>query len=243
MIDLSIEFVLIRPKYAGNIGAVARVMANFGLTELSLISPHPRLELETLARATHGREVLASMRLAPSWEKHVQIAGRPRLIIGTTAIPGRRRARMVEPRELPELLATLAGPQRAAILFGPEDDGLGHAEVEACDWLVHIPAAQQAESLNLSHAAAVLAYELTHKRLAHRRRRGGPISELEAFEHRARQTLARLGLIESETDEPHLLVWRRMLARFAPDRDEIRVLDEALGRLERAVPRGSEKPA
>ena len=37
--SLNCRVVLVRPQFAGNLGATARVMRNFGLTDLVLVAP------------------------------------------------------------------------------------------------------------------------------------------------------------------------------------------------------------
>src|SRR5438874_13739527 len=51
--------VLVRPHYPGNLGAVARVMRNFGLSRLVLVDPlaDPR-DPEARRLATHGESIL-----------------------------------------------------------------------------------------------------------------------------------------------------------------------------------------
>ncbi|HKB79825.1 MAG TPA: TrmH family RNA methyltransferase, partial [Thermoanaerobaculia bacterium] len=39
-----IRIVLVEPKEAGNVGAAARVMKNFGLDDLWIVGEHPNLE-------------------------------------------------------------------------------------------------------------------------------------------------------------------------------------------------------
>lgn len=47
-----------------------------------------------------------------------------------------------------------------AIVFGPEDRGLINEELELCDFVVTIPASKKYPVLNLSHAAAIIFYEI-----------------------------------------------------------------------------------
>src|SRR5262245_49472552 len=56
--------VLVRPHYAGNLGATARVMRNFGLRQLVLVNPvadlhHP----EARRMSTHGEFILDQARM------------------------------------------------------------------------------------------------------------------------------------------------------------------------------------
>lgn len=48
-----------------------------------------------------------------------------------------------------------------SILFGREDKGLSNAELKSCDIIMSIPTSLQYPSMNLSHAVAVVLYELS----------------------------------------------------------------------------------
>src|SRR5258707_618815 len=58
--------VLVRPHYAGNLGATARVMRNFGLSDLVLVAPYASTnDLDARRMATHGLSVLDAARVVP----------------------------------------------------------------------------------------------------------------------------------------------------------------------------------
>ena len=61
---MNARVVLVRTEVAANLGATARVMRNFGLTDLALVSPaaDPR-DLHARALATHGEEILDRCRV------------------------------------------------------------------------------------------------------------------------------------------------------------------------------------
>ena len=64
--------VLVRPHYAGNLGATARVMHNFGLNQLVLVDPVANPEDEEAKRlATHGEFILHTSRIVASLEQAV----------------------------------------------------------------------------------------------------------------------------------------------------------------------------
>ena len=58
---MKIRVVLVRPRYAGNIGAAVRVAANFGVPELVLVNPSCALEddPEFIRMAMGGERMLA----------------------------------------------------------------------------------------------------------------------------------------------------------------------------------------
>src|SRR5947208_16160266 len=96
----SVRVILVEPKEEGNIGAVARAMRNFDVTDLALVNPCP-IGNEASRRAMHGLDVLASARSFP------QLAAALRgidLIVGTSGIASeseKKFARIaITPRDL-----------------------------------------------------------------------------------------------------------------------------------------------
>ena len=56
--------ILVRPEYAGNIGFVARAMANFGLDKLVLVKPKADyLGSEAKSRAMRAKNLLQKARV------------------------------------------------------------------------------------------------------------------------------------------------------------------------------------
>ncbi len=139
------------PKHAGNVGAVARAMANFGLRDLWLVAPRCVVGREARMLAVHGESVLATARTVS--ELGDALADRT-FVVGTTARP---RSATEHASLAPEpAMARLRG-HAGALVFGPEDSGLDNEALDRCDVTVTIPTAPYA-SLNLAQAVVLLAY-------------------------------------------------------------------------------------
>ncbi len=159
--------VLVRPHYAGNVGATARVMRNFGLAHLVLVAP----EADVTARqarqlSTHGEEILDRARVAADLDEAVADCV---LVVGTSAQSGgpfRRQSAGLPEEVLPRLVEAVTGGP-VALVFGPEPNGLSNTEVTRCHHLVTIPADPAYPSLNLAQAVAVCLYELRRAWLRH----------------------------------------------------------------------------
>src|SRR5262249_11999509 len=131
--------VLVRPHYAGNVGAVARVMRNFGLTQLALVAPFADPWSEEARRmATHGEHLLEAAAIVPTLEAAVAAC---RTVLGTSAnVEGVYRTHNYGlPAELLARLATTLADGPSALVFGPEPSGLSNAEVARCHGLIRIP--------------------------------------------------------------------------------------------------------
>jgi tRNA/rRNA methyltransferase len=159
-LSLEIRIVLVEPMYQGNVGSVARVMKNFGYTDLVLINPC-KLEGEARAMSSHARDVLEGARVTSTLEEAVKGAN---LLIGTTGVSSLKigehiRLPLYTAREIKEKLKDYSGT--IAILFGREDSGFRNEELKSFDMLVTVPTSEIYPIMNLSHAVAVVLYELS----------------------------------------------------------------------------------
>lgn len=219
------------PKNEGNVGAVARAMRNFAADDLVLVRPCA-LGDEARRRAMHGADVLERARTVDDFAAAVREAD---LVVGTSGIDTsseKKFARIaLAPADLAERIAPLDGT--VALVFGREDFGLFDEEVRACDVLVTVPASPDYPILNLSHAAAILLYEVFAARAPGRARRKASGAEKERL-HRA---LAEL--MEATDYPPHKrdrtkVMFRRLMGRAAPSTWEFHAL---MGVLQRATKR------
>ena len=150
--------VLVRPQEEGNIGAVARAMANMGLDELILVAPQCELGRIATAFAVDAAPILEARRICGDFAEAVAPFQR---LVATSSSRGRTLNRPpVSPRELPSLLAADPPGTRTALVFGGERSGLSTDDLALCDPLVTIPTSVRQPTLNLSQAVLILAYEL-----------------------------------------------------------------------------------
>jgi TrmH family RNA methyltransferase len=155
--------VLVEPEFEESIGFVARAMKNFGLKTLRIVKPIAKLSVAGRMRAGHAQNILDSMTIHSSLTSALNEAD---LSVGTTAQTSHSTftllRRPISPRELGEVLHNTTGT--VAILLGREGTGLSNNELGLCDLIVTIPAASQYQTMNLSHAAAIVFYELFQSR-------------------------------------------------------------------------------
>ena len=153
----SICIVLVEPEHDGNIGAVARCMMNFGITDLRIVGRDGDLSEETRKRAKNAQEVLDGAKLVDTLQKGVSDCS---IVIGTSGKreEGEKTAlrHFLLPDELPDRLSDVEG--RVAVVFGPEGRGLLNEQLRMCDILVTIPTWEGYPILNLSHAVAIICY-------------------------------------------------------------------------------------
>lgn len=150
--------MLLRTKESANVGAAARAMLNFGLTDLWLVAPRCRIDHRAYALASHAEDVLKAATVVDTLAD--ALAGIT-LVAGTSARPRKAENYVVQsPRQAAARLGT-----GSAVLFGPEDHGLSNDELTRCQFQVVIPTADFS-SLNLAQAVLVVAYEVAQATLA-----------------------------------------------------------------------------
>ncbi|MCD6208729.1 MAG: RNA methyltransferase [Thermoproteales archaeon] len=156
--------VLMHPLYEQNVGLIARVMKNFEASELRLVDPACEVGDEAYRRAMHGRDILEKAKTYDTLEEAIRDCD---LIVGTTGKHGKRFShvrRYMNPEQLASKIAVARG--NVAILFGREDFGLTNEELRKCNAVVTIPANKEYPILNVSHAVAIILYEIFKKKKA-----------------------------------------------------------------------------
>lgn len=146
--------VLVRPQLGQNIGAVARAMLNFGLTDLRLVQPRDGWPNPEAGPSAAGADALIEQAAV-----HYTLAAAVadcHFTVGTAMSTRDMVRRVLSPAgAAAEILAL---PTRSALVFGPERTGLIREDLLACHAICTIPSNPDFGSLNLAQAAAVLGY-------------------------------------------------------------------------------------
>jgi TrmH family RNA methyltransferase len=148
-----VHVVLVRPRWASNLGAVARAMKNFGLQRLSLVDVRFSSWTEAWRLAVRAADVLEAAARHATLDD--ALAG-ARWVVGTTSTPPPGAA-VLSPRDLPAAVREHGG---ATLLFGGEQHGLYPDELRRCHAVATIASAPAQPSLNLAQAVCVFAAEL-----------------------------------------------------------------------------------
>lgn len=216
-----IAIVLQRPKYAGNIGSVARAMKNMGLSRLivSETAPFPADEMKMMS--THFAADLIDQ--IEYYGKLSDALADFQYIVGTTARLGSVRGPVISPREMAGRLADISQNNRIALLFGSEDKGLSNDDLRYCHGLITIPVSEALRSLNLSHAVMVVCYEIflagTSKKGAFTPKLASSM-EIEGMYSQLKDVLTDVGFLNPQNPEYFMTHLRRFFSRthlFARD--------------------------
>lgn len=164
----NIRMVLVRTSHPGNVGQVARAMANMGLRELVITSPRfPDMcaQPEAIALASGATDVLAQAQIVPDLATALQgvncayaFSARPRDLSPPLRTAGEAAAEVMA--SLDAAFAQGEAAPKIAFVFGAERSGLVNDEVMMCQRLCQIEANPEYNSLNLAQAVQVMSYSL-----------------------------------------------------------------------------------
>lgn len=154
---------LVRPQMGENIGAVARVLLNFGLISLRLVAPRDRWPNPKAEQVAVGADVVLSQAKV-DWKLEDALADAT-LVLAATARPRGMEKPVWGPRQAAvNLRAAIAAGERPVVMFGPEAAGLESDEVARADVILTLPVNPGFASLNLANAVAVFAYAFAEAR-------------------------------------------------------------------------------
>jgi tRNA/rRNA methyltransferase len=221
----NITIVLKGPKYAGNIGSVARCAKNMGIDKILVVNGRDLLPAEMKQMSTHFAAELVDQ------IKYLDDLGEAlngfEFIVGTTARLGSARGPVVSPREMAMNLIGLSQHNRVALLFGPEDTGLSNEDLRRCHGLVTIPTSERLKSVNLSHAVMILCYEIfTAQRddLEAFTPRLATAVEIEGMYEQLKGLLQKIGFLNPQNPEYWMLHIRRFLSRTRLFSREVKII-------------------
>lgn len=258
LLDAYMEFaiVLVEPEYDMNVGMAARVMKNFGFSDLRIVRPKCEVGFDAVKYSKHAVGLLKRAKRCSSLEEAVGDCG---LVVGTTGVLKRHKGTIRSAVPLQKFCSGLKehNGKRIALLFGREGIGLNEKEIGMCDLLVHAEADAEYPVLNISHAMAVVLYSIDRGMAKagfvrtkmggyeYPREKGGhpPSSwgeeRINASERRALTHMFKLlvGRYKVRNPERCMVAFKRVLARANPTKKEghsllnvFRLVAEELGR-------------
>ncbi len=225
------QVILVQPEGEENVGAVARAMMNLGFNSLVLVDPKcGHLSKSAMNYSVHAQDVLKNARVVHTLEEALEGSD---LKIAVSRRVGQWRKRDFYADSLAEYLKDY--PDRAVTLvFGREKNGLTNEEIDLCDAVCSIPTAPDFPSLNLSHAVAIVLYEIHKSRRDTDHASIYPAATREEFDAMMAQIVETLDGLEffknvpSDRLENYL---RKILVRAKPDSYDVKVIKSVFGRI------------
>jgi len=221
----NIRIVLVSPIYGGNVGSVCRAMRNMGLSDLVVAAPRPLDEDEGMKMACGARELFARRKTAAGLAEAVADCS---LVVGATARRGLYRQQARTPRDWTDRILQGAQVGRVALVFGPEDNGLGNKDLALCTQLIQIPSSREHSSLNLAQAVMVCCYEIYLAsglfEAQEEKSPEAPSALRERMFGLWRKALLDVGFMKEDKADHMMFGLRRILARGPLSTDDVRIL-------------------
>ena len=225
---MGIAVALVEPQYETNVGYIARIMKNFGYKQLYVINPS--FDKEKAAKfATHGKDILASTKISTFKELREKFD----VLVGTTALSAYSRLNVLRDSinavQLSEIIKETESEKDFCLVIGRETSGLNNKELEICDLVVVIDTKSEYKTMNISHALAILLYEISKIRpeiLLKKNKRNKELAtrqEMDLLINYVNKVADRFGYDKHKQPMLNLAV-QRLLARGIPTSKEIMLL-------------------
>jgi tRNA/rRNA methyltransferase len=157
----NMAIILVNPQMGENIGAAARAMLNFGITDLRIVNPRDGWPNERATSMSAGAfDVMPAPHVFESFEAAIADC---HATYATTA----RLRYMAKPVFTPTAAANDAVQKQRdgktiGLVFGGERNGLDNEDIALCQNIINIPTNPEFSSLNLGQAVLLIAHEM-HK--------------------------------------------------------------------------------
>lgn len=146
------SIILVEPQMGENIGATARAMKNFGLSDLRIVNPRDgwpnQRAIDMSAGASniiHSASIFSDLNSSLSGVKRLY------------ALTARTRDMSKPHIQLNELELAQDG---VAFMFGRENSGLTNGEISMSDAIVTIPTDPNFSSLNIAQSVILVCYQI-----------------------------------------------------------------------------------
>lgn len=233
-----VSIVLVRPRDPNNIGACARAMGNFGLSDLRVVDPYEPVWRESVS-AVGVNDIMQQAKRCATLDEALQDAT---FSMASTAIKNREIKQEIVP--LPALNERLqAVPEgRVALVFGNEKSGLSGEDIERCEVVLNIPTASKQPSINLAQAVILTCYELSRRPGFKAIRRPGQAPEAptdaqkEIFISSADVLFEKSGFKTDFSSDQRKALLRHMLSRQGLSREQLFFLKKWADKLSSKLP-------
>ena len=155
-LNFSITIILFEPQLDENIGAVARAMLNFNLSNLRIIKKGWKPNKVSIKNSAKADSILKNAKVFKSLEEGINDLNY------VYATSNRKRDLSTKVVNLKEAVKSIKKNNNSniGILFGPERSGLNNNSIALCDKIIEIPLNKKFNSLNLAQSVLLVAYEL-----------------------------------------------------------------------------------
>jgi tRNA/rRNA methyltransferase len=238
---MKVRIILVEPHEAGNVGAAARAMKNFGFRDLVIVGPRAQ-RIDDISEwwARGATDVVQELRRV---ETLADALADTHLSVGTTAVRGRHVAEQLTPFEVARLAEEALGDHHTlAIVFGREEWGLSGPEMAMCQRTASVPTSPEYPTMNLAQSVAIFCYELA-RGLRPRSKEPEPASGdlLNVLQARTRRLLDEVRFFGGKNPQRMCADLQALAGRAGLSTREASMLLSAVAHIEKAIHRHREE--
>ena len=152
-----VAIILVEPQMGENIGAAARAMKNFGLSDLRIISPRDGWPSEKAQSMSVG--AIDLIEKAELYSSVPDAIADLEYIYAATAASRDMNKGYVLTRDMMQE-PSMKSLSEVGVMFGRESSGLNNKEISYANKILTIDTDVNFSSLNIAHAVAVIGYEI-----------------------------------------------------------------------------------
>jgi tRNA/rRNA methyltransferase len=185
------SIILISPQMGENIGATARAMKNFGLSELRIVSPRdgwPNSKADSMS--VGAIDIIQNAKIYDNLKDAIEDI---EFLYATTGV-----ARAMNKNYVMAHKIGIGYPieQKVGIMFGRENCGLNNEEIAHANMILSIATNPEFCSLNIAHAVAVVAHAIWNHLSNNNQIDAVTFSKISHFKTTPSQILATRGELE-----------------------------------------------
>jgi len=202
-------------KWESNCGAIARATANFDLENLIFLNPQCNHKgKDAIKYSKHAKELLKKAAILKKFKDLKKFD----YVIGTTSMLGTDYnipRSPLNPEQLRDLIKKSKN-KKIAIIIGREGEGLSNEEIKQCDFVVTIPTSKKYPTMNVSHATAIILYEISKITKENNIGNNIPLAgknEKDALLKIIDKNLDKLNFKTEQNKETQRIIWKRLIGK------------------------------
>ncbi|SDT83893.1 RNA methyltransferase [Desulfobacula phenolica] len=232
----NISIILVEPQGPINIGSVCRTMMNFGFTQLRLVNPTKHYK--SLLAKKMALSAFTILENAAIFDDLSSALSDIQIAFGTTRRFGKYRKNFFTPSGAAEKLGQTNDETSCALVLGPEDTGLETKDLDLCQSFITIPTHDSYPSMNLSHALAVLLYEISLKSDKGKKffdpqpKKLAAGDEIEHMFAHMKESLVQIDFLDKKNPDHLLRTFRRLFGAAGLTSRDVRIIRGMMSRID-----------
>ena len=235
----TLNVVLVEPAGIINIGSVARLCENFGVSELRIVSPRcDYLAQESKKMAVRGVKILERAKIYQDLNSALSDCSR---IVATCGRKDHGEIPLSSNKDGLSWALESGEKEKIALVFGREDRGLSNEELLKANKIISLNTNEEYPSLNLSHAVAIVLHQFNQFNAFNLRKTNKKITPpanlitLEDCLIDAGSLLLHIGFLMENTYKAKMMKIKQLLLRGEIKDDEVALIRGIISQIRWAI--------